>query len=138
MARCIARGVCFRRPRKNPELSVLLIYERGRWRLPGGHLEPDETNQDAVVREFREETNLDVEPKGKFFVHREITQKDEKVIETFLFVRIVGGELTQRMTDQGRSPDWFSIERLPRRMAWHYVMPIRKAAERMMSRERRV
>ncbi|MEU6643694.1 NUDIX domain-containing protein [Saccharomonospora sp. NPDC046836] len=35
---------------------------RGRWSLPGGRVEPDETDSAAVVRELREETGLDVVP----------------------------------------------------------------------------
>jgi 8-oxo-dGTP diphosphatase len=33
---------------------------RGRWTLPGGRVEPGETPEAAVVREIREETDLDV------------------------------------------------------------------------------
>jgi 8-oxo-dGTP diphosphatase len=34
---------------------------RGRWSLPGGRCEPDEPAEQAVVREVREETHLEVE-----------------------------------------------------------------------------
>ncbi|MFC6942365.1 NUDIX hydrolase [Salinirubellus sp. GCM10025818] len=36
--------------------------EAGRWVLPGGMVEPDETARTACAREVREETGLDVRP----------------------------------------------------------------------------
>ncbi|WP_329051842.1 NUDIX domain-containing protein [Amycolatopsis sp. NBC_01488] len=34
----------------------------GQWSLPGGRVEPGETDKEAVIRELREETGLDVIP----------------------------------------------------------------------------
>lgn len=50
------------------ELGRLLLIRRanepgrGLWSVPGGRVEPGETDEDAVVREMREETGLDVIP----------------------------------------------------------------------------
>lgn len=50
------------------ELGRLLLIRRanepgrGLWSVPGGRVEPGETDEDAVVREMREETGLDVTP----------------------------------------------------------------------------
>ncbi len=50
---------------KDPGGRLLLIKrghapQAGRWSLPGGRVEPGETDQQAVIREIREETGLDV------------------------------------------------------------------------------
>ena len=36
---------------------------KGQWCLPGGHIDANETVRDAVIREAKEETGLDFEPK---------------------------------------------------------------------------
>ncbi|WP_010272341.1 NUDIX hydrolase [Paenibacillus senegalensis] len=42
------------------ELLVIRNADRG-WELPGGHLEQDESLPEAVIREVREETGIDME-----------------------------------------------------------------------------
>lgn len=40
----------------------LMIYRNGRWDLPKGHLEPDESIEACAVREVAEETGVTAEP----------------------------------------------------------------------------
>lgn len=44
------------------EGRVLLVREDGRWLLPGGQVESGESHAEALTRELREETGLDVSP----------------------------------------------------------------------------
>ena len=39
--------------------ELLLIYLRGRWDLPKGHVEPGEQSREAALREVREETGVE-------------------------------------------------------------------------------
>lgn len=48
------------------KLQILLVQrianpDRGKWALPGGFIEPNETTYDAVKREVKEETNLEID-----------------------------------------------------------------------------
>lgn len=74
--------------------------DNGLWALPGGAVEPGESVGQALVREVREETGLDVEPVGIVGVYSDprhvIAYADGEVRQQFslcLATRIVGGAL---------------------------------------------
>ncbi len=52
---------------QNDEGKVLLVYHKKLdvWLYPGGHIEANETPDEALVREVKEETGLDVEIIGE-------------------------------------------------------------------------
>jgi ADP-ribose pyrophosphatase YjhB (NUDIX family) len=56
---------------KGNKILVLRQYNYKRkeeyWMLPGGGLEEGETEKDCIIREMKEETNLDVEVNGILF-----------------------------------------------------------------------
>lgn len=47
----------------NPAGELLLVHktDNGLWALPGGGIDPGESAADAVAREVKEETGMDVE-----------------------------------------------------------------------------
>lgn len=60
-----AGGVVFRAgPRDSFEVALILTHE-GRWQLPKGWVEPDESQEQTAIREVREEAGVDAELVGK-------------------------------------------------------------------------
>jgi len=67
---------------KNDEGKVLLVYHKklNVWIYPGGHIEADETPDEAVVREVKEETGLDVEIMGDLATSLSDEEEDVSVL----------------------------------------------------------
>ena len=78
--------------------EILLVNHSGLtpnsvfWNPPGGGLEFKENAKEALVREFKEETLLDVQVENFLFVN-EFTSTDFHAIELFFEVSRIGGEL---------------------------------------------
>ena len=59
------------------ENKILLVHhtKTDKWLPPGGHIDPNETFDEAVIREVKEETDLDIE-----FLHKETATKDDNIV----------------------------------------------------------
>ena len=62
------------------------------WSPPGGGLQYGEKVKDCLMREFREETGLEVKP-GRFLFLQEFLQEPLHAIELFFDVEVIGGAL---------------------------------------------
>lgn len=93
----------------------ILLVERGRaplkgfWSLPGGLLETGEHLADAIRREVREETGLDVKPLGVFEIFERIMRdKEGKPEYHYVLIdyicKVVGGELLA--ADDASRAEW--------------------------------
>jgi ADP-ribose pyrophosphatase YjhB (NUDIX family) len=84
------------------ECRVLLVRRgteptRGRWSIPGGLIEIGEPLSEAVIREVREETGLQVEPVGLIELLDRIHRDGDRIRYHYVIAdylcRVVGGTL---------------------------------------------
>jgi 8-oxo-dGTP diphosphatase len=96
----------------DPAGRLLLIKrghepEAGRWSLPGGRIEPGESDQQALVREVREETGLTVAP-GRLIGTVERPQPGGRVLVIRDYAaEVTGGDLTAG--DDAADARWVSL-----------------------------
>ena len=84
---------------------------KGSWAVPGGKIRPGETMQQALVREIKEETGLDIQVGDIIYVF-DVIQRDEKNEITFHYViidflcELKGGQL--KAGDDALDVKWIS------------------------------
>lgn len=91
--------------------------EKGYWSIPGGKVEMFETFEDAVVREVKEETDLDVEIIKLNGLCNHITDmpgegKSHWVTPSYL-CKVVGGEAKIMEPKKHLDMKWFDLNDLP-------------------------
>jgi nucleoside triphosphatase len=75
------------------EKGEVLIVRSSKWKnkftVPGGHIELGERAEDAIKREVKEETGLDIEPLKLLLVQQAIYPKDYHKHQHFVFMDYV-------------------------------------------------
>jgi 8-oxo-dGTP diphosphatase len=114
-----AGGLVVRRTLQGwPEIAVVHRPEREDWSFPKGKLEPDESFEEAAVREVLEETGLTCQL-GIFLGHTEYRdRKDRPKVVAYWAMEVVEGSFTPndevdelRWLDVGAASDLLTYER---------------------------
>jgi len=97
----------------------------GRWTLPGGKVEPGERLADAVRREVREETSLEVEP-GDVAAVREVIGDGHHFVIVVHHARPDGGRVTPG--DDASEAAWWPLGQVDGLPTTDGLVPLLRAA----------
>jgi ADP-ribose pyrophosphatase YjhB (NUDIX family) len=84
---------------------------KGRLALPGGFVNEGETVEDAVIRETKEETSLEVEPVEILGVYSDPRRDPRKHIMSVVFVGIIVGG-SDNAGDDAEKIEWLDMEKI--------------------------
>ena len=122
----------------NEQKELLLIQRKhdpkaGFWALPAGYLEWHETLREAVVRELREETGVNVPPEALEFVDifdSPARDADGRENVGHCFLVSVSNAPPLVAGDDAQQVRWFSLSDLPDAIAFDHRHMIERAVQR--------
>ncbi len=89
---------------------------RGKWHVVGGHVEENEPLKEALKREFKEETGLNVTV-GDIIAYRvEETSDQTKIILAFKVAPLQNGEI--KLNSENQTCKWF--RKFPKNCVYNY------------------
>ena len=110
--------------------KILLIKRgldpyKGFWATPGGYVGWDETIEETVKREVKEETCLDVSNLIFVGVYSSPKRHPKQVINVVYLVEVKNGKV--RVSDDAVDARWFSINKIPNELAFDHRKNIKNA-----------
>lgn len=98
------------------------------WEFPGGKIEAGETPEQCIVREIKEELNLDIRPIGVFMrivYHLE----DKRIPITFFDAAITGGEMRLNVHADVK---WIKEEEIPN---YEFMPPDAQVVKKLLKKK---
>ncbi|WP_281309396.1 NUDIX hydrolase [Flavobacterium flavigenum] len=125
---------------QNSQLYVLLIQQKfgtqeSYWALPGGLVKNDESLKDAVKRELKEETNVEVNYFEQLFTFGDDTNRDprNRVISVAYYALVDPSKLKVQADTDAEHAQWFIIDEVPA-LAFDHNQILKKGLERLKAK----
>lgn len=83
----------------------------GHWEFPGGKIEPNETQQDALRREIIEELDFDIKGLALNFLGHSLYQYDIRVVNIHLWIAEIEYKPEFKLIDHDLL-DWFEVQEI--------------------------
>lgn len=105
---------------------VLVIQRRdnGKWEIPGGILELDESIHDGLRREVEEETGVLIEPERLTGAYKNLKLG---VVALVFRARVIGG--SPRPTEESQRVDWWTRDAVIAQMAETFAVRVTDALD---------
>ena len=103
---------------KNHRYELLLIQRKyepfeGRWALPGGFVDMDETLEEAVTRELKEETNLTGVELNQLHAFSTLGRDPRGHTISVVFWGVLNTDQEAVAGDDAKNAKWFNLDHLP-------------------------
>lgn len=125
---------------QNNQLYVLLIQQKfgtndSYWALPGGLVQNNESLEDAVKRELKEETNISVNYFEQLFTFGDDVFRDprNRVISVAYFALVDSSKLNVKADSDAENAQWFNIDEIPT-LAFDHTIILGKAMKRLKAK----
>ncbi len=125
---------------KEEGVSILLIRRKydpyqGSWAIPGGFVLDDESLEDAVERELREETGVSINYLEQLYTFGKPDRDPrQRVISVSFFGLVKSAQFRQlKATTDAEDARWFSYKKLPK-LAFDHKAILKLAIERLRSK----
>lgn len=98
---------------------TVLLIERGRepykgkWALPGGFIDMDESLETACLRELQEETGITINEVNQFKAFGAVNRDPRHRTISVVFYAFVGAEQPAQAGDDAAEAKWFPLDELP-------------------------